>query len=127
MYQQQLTETRTRRQIEISEIDGRLAEKYEAKLHEALQELRDQYESQMAGNRQEIELLYEQKIKNLQADANRRSAAASGALEELRSIKTRTDTLSSRISDLENQNAGLIARNRDLEKLLEVNLMIFFY
>lgn len=121
MYQQQLTETRTRRQIEISEIDGRLAEKYEAKLQEALQELRDQYESQMASNRHEIELLYEQKIKNLQADANRRSAAATGAIEELRSHRTRLESLTSRISELENQNAGLSVRNRDLEKLLEVD------
>lgn len=58
-----MTETRTRRQIEISEIDGQLAEQYEAKLQQALQDLRDQYESQMANNRAEIELLYENKIK----------------------------------------------------------------
>jgi len=63
VFQQQLTETRTRRQIEISEIDGQLAEQYEAKLQQALQDLRDQYESQMANNRAEIELLYENKIK----------------------------------------------------------------
>ncbi|XP_023029956.1 lamin Dm0 [Leptinotarsa decemlineata] len=119
VYQQQLTETRTRRQVEISEIDGRLAEKYEAKLQDALQELRDQYESQMATNRHEIELLYEQKIKNLQAANDRHQSSAVGALDELRQVRTRIDTLTSRISDLENQNAGLSGRARDLEKLLE--------
>ncbi|CAG9833262.1 unnamed protein product [Diabrotica balteata] len=119
IHQQQLTETRTRRQVEISEIDGRLAEKYEAKLQEALQELRDQYESQMANNRGEIELLYEQKIKNLQSANDRHQTSASGALDELRQVRTRIDSLNSRISDLENQNAGLAARARDLEKLLE--------
>lgn len=124
MYQQQLTETRTRRQVEISELDGRLAEKYEAKLQEALQDLRDQYESQMANNRQEIELLYEQKIKNLQAANDRHQSSAAGALDELRQVRTRIDTLTTRIAELENQNAGLVARARDLEKLLEVSIGI---
>lgn len=119
IYQQQLTETRTRRQVEISEIDGRLAEQYEAKLQEALQELRNQYESQMASNRQEIELLYETKIKNLQNAANRNSGAASAAIEELRQTRTRIDSLSNRISELEGQNAALTNRARELEKLLE--------
>ncbi|KAJ8956398.1 hypothetical protein NQ318_015136 [Aromia moschata] len=119
VYQQQLTETRTRRQVEISELDGRLAEKYEAKMQEALQDLREQYESQMANNRQEIELLYEQKIKNLQNANDRYQTSAAGALDELRQVRTKIDTFNARISELENQNAGLVARNRDLEKLLE--------
>ncbi|XP_050315578.1 lamin Dm0-like isoform X2 [Anthonomus grandis grandis] len=119
VYQQQLTETRTRRQIEISEIDGQLAEQYEAKLQQALQDLRDQYESQMANNRAEIEMLYENKIKNLQAAANRHSQTAANAIDEARQVRTRIDTLTSRVSQLENENAALVARARDLEKLLE--------
>lgn len=119
IYQQQLTETRTRRQVEISEIDGRLSEQYEAKLQQALQDLRDQYESQMANNRQEIELLYENKIKNLQNAANRNSGAASAAIDELRQTRTKIDSLSSRISELEGQNSSLANRARDLEKILE--------
>ena len=62
VYNQELTETRTRRQVEISEIDGRLTEQYEAKLQQSLQELRDQYEAQMRANREEIEMLYENKV-----------------------------------------------------------------
>ena len=62
VYNQELTETRTRRQVEISEIDGRLTEQYEAKLQQSLHELRDQYEAQMRANREEIELLYENKV-----------------------------------------------------------------
>lgn len=119
VFQKELVDTRTRRQVEISEIDGRLAEKYETKLQEALQDLRDQYEGQMANNRQEIEALYENKIKNLQAAANRHSSAAGNALDELRQVRTRIDTLSSRISELEGENSSLQNRCRDLEKLLE--------
>lgn len=119
VYQQQLTETRTRRQVEISEIDGRLAEQYEAKLHHALQDLRDQYESQMANNRQEIELLYENKIKNLQTAANRNSGAASAALDEMRIIRSKNESLNGKIIELEGQNSLLRDRLRDLERNLE--------
>lgn len=119
VYQQQLTETRTRRQVEISEIDGRLSEKYEAKLQEALQDLREQYESQMNSNRGEIELLYEQKIKNLQNAASRSNSSAATAIDELRQTRTRIDSLTSRISDLESANNSLSSRSRDLEKQLE--------
>lgn len=73
----------------------------------------------MANNRQEIELLYESKIKNLQSAANRHNGAASAALEEVRQTRTRIDSLTNRIAELENQNAGLSNRARDLEKQLE--------
>lgn len=119
VYQQQLTETRTRRQVEISEIDGRLSEKYEAKLQQALQDLRDQYESQMNNNRAEIEMLYEQKIKGLQQAAQRNSGAAATAIEELRQTRSKIDILSSKISELESLNAALSSRNREMEKQLE--------
>jgi lamin B len=63
VYNQGLTETRTRCQVEISEIDGRLTEQYEAKLQQSLQKLSNQYEAQMRMNREEIELLYENKVR----------------------------------------------------------------
>lgn len=116
---QELTETRSRRQIEISEIDGRLSKEYEAKLQQSLQELRDQYESQMRANREEIELLYDNEIKNLQAAANRAANSSAHATEEVRVMRTKIDGLNARIEDLENTNAGLNARIRELENLLD--------
>lgn len=62
MYQQQLIETRTKRQVEISEIDGRLTQEYEEKLYASLQEIRDQYEADLKNNKEEIKLLYEEKV-----------------------------------------------------------------
>ena len=99
-------------QVEISEIDGRLAEQYEAKLQQSLQELRDQYEGQMRVNREEIELLYENKIKNLTSHAQRNSGAATLAVEELRQTRTRIEGLNNRISELETANNSLNARIR---------------
>lgn len=119
VYQQELTETRSRRQVEISEIDGRLAEQYEAKLQQSLQELRDQYEAQMRANREEIEMLYENKIKNLTSHAQRNSDAASTAIEELRQTRSGIDTFKQRINELEASTNALNARIRDLENLRE--------
>lgn len=119
VYQQELSETRSRRQVEISEIDGRLTEQYEAKLQQSLQELRDQYESQMRSNREEIEGLYENKIKGLQAQIQRSANSSSAVHEEMRVVRSRADALNAKISDLEAINSGLQARIRDLEGILE--------
>jgi hypothetical protein len=44
------------------EIDERLREQYEAKLQQSLQERRNEYQAQMRANRDEIQLLYENKV-----------------------------------------------------------------
>ncbi|XP_050666684.1 lamin-C-like [Leptidea sinapis] len=119
VYEQELQETRTRRQVEISEIDGRLAQQYEAKLQQSLQELREQQEANIKANRDEIEALYENKLKNLQSASNRNSNAASVAVEELRTMRTRIDSLNATLNDLENKNAALSNRCRELERQLE--------
>lgn len=107
VHTQELTETRSRRQIEISEIDGRLSRQYEAKLQQSLQELRDQYEAQMRANREEIELLYDNEIQNLKAAAARAAQGSAHATEEVRLMRTKIDGLNAKLQDLENTNAGL--------------------
>lgn len=119
IFQQELSESRSRRQVEISEIDGRLTEQYEAKLQQSLHELREQYEGQMRGNREEIEGLYENKIKGLQAQISRGSSASSAIHEELRLARTRAEGLNQKITDLENTNSILNARIRELEASME--------
>jgi lamin B len=62
VYNQELNKSHTRHQVEISEINERHTEQYEAKLQQSLQELRDQYEAKMRVNREEIEQMYENKV-----------------------------------------------------------------
>ena len=66
MLEQQLNETRTRKQIEIEEIDGQYQHKYEEKLQSSLQELRDAYEKQMVEKRAGFGAVYDKKITDLQ-------------------------------------------------------------
>lgn len=119
VFDQELSEVRTRRQIEISEIDGRLTQQYEAKLQQSLQELRDQYEQQMKQNRDEIENLYENKIKSMQNQLQRNSDASLMAVDELRQSRTRIEGLNGRIAELESANASLLRRLHELEKQLD--------
>ncbi|XP_052860043.1 lamin Dm0-like [Anopheles cruzii] len=70
VHMQELTETKTRRQVEISEIDGMLSQQYEAKMQESLQELRDQYDQQMRGHREEMSDLYETRVRDLETQMN---------------------------------------------------------
>lgn len=67
VHSQELSESKMRRQSEISEIDGFLMEQYETKLQQTLQELRDQYDSQLRMNREEISELYDARIHNLES------------------------------------------------------------
>lgn len=69
LHNQAISESRKRTQVEISEIDGRLAEQYEAKLQQSLRELREQYEAQIRANRDEIDGLFDAKLKNVQNEA----------------------------------------------------------
>lgn len=119
IHEKELTETRTRKQVEISEIDGKLQERYEQKLTETLQELRDQYESQMRENRGEIESLYEGKLEDLKRMNDQYLRNSSSVREELIQFKSRVSGLQSRISELEAQNASLQNRIKDLEQMLE--------
>ncbi|XP_065077590.1 lamin Dm0-like [Ochlerotatus camptorhynchus] len=66
VHSQELSESKMRRQSEVSEIDGYLMDQYETKLQQTLQELRDQYESQLSMNRDEMSELYDSRIQNLE-------------------------------------------------------------
>lgn len=119
IHSQELNDTRKRTMVEISEIDGRLSEQYEAKLQKSLRELRDQYEAQMRANREEVDALYEAKMRNFQGEANRSSASAAAAIEEIRTTRAQVSALNDRIAELEGQASTYTSRIRDLEALLD--------
>ncbi|XP_017043928.1 lamin Dm0 [Drosophila ficusphila] len=119
IHSQEINESRRIRQTEYSEIDGRLSSEYDAKLKQSLQELRNQYEEQMRINRDDIENLYEDKIRRLQEAAARTSNSTHKSIEELRSTRVRIDGLNAKINDLEQTNAVLNARIRELELQLD--------
>ena len=107
MHEQQMTEIQKRKTVEISEIDGELKEKYEARMHDVLHELREQYEEQLAENRSQIETLYETKLDELSRKADLYSNDAEMMNSTLKDSQTRSKELSTRVSLLEAKNHEL--------------------
>jgi len=119
MLEQQLNETRVRKQIEISEIDGKLQTDYEEKLQRSLQELREAYEQQMAENRQGFSAVYDKKIADLQARVGEGRSAAAGVAQEIKEYKTKLEGMTTRVGSLEALNASLERRIKELTAELE--------
>ncbi|KAF4521076.1 hypothetical protein B566_EDAN012375 [Ephemera danica] len=120
MYNQEIKEVTTRRQVEISELDNRLVEEYNAKLQLSLQELREQYEAQMRANRDDIEVLYENKMREMKNQMTKNSGAADQAIQEMRQYKLQLDSVAGKIASLEAAKSSLTCRVEELERILEM-------
>ena len=61
--EKQLEEVRSRREMEITEIDSKLIREYEDKLQKALHDLREVYDKQMETNKDELSRIYDDRVK----------------------------------------------------------------
>jgi len=121
--EQQLNETRTRKQFEIEEVDGRVSEQYEQKLQSSLQELRDAYEHQMAENKAGFSAVYDKKIQDLQSKLAGERGSAAGAIQEMKEMSTRCEGMSSRVRELEVNNHALQSRLKELQEQMEAQAL----
>jgi len=119
MLEQQLNETRTRKQIEIEEIDGQYQHKYEEKLQNSLQELRDAYEQQMVENRAGFSAVYDKKITDLQSKLAGERGSAAGAIQEMKEMNTKVQGMTSRVTELEATNNALTQRLKELQEQMD--------
>ncbi|XP_076465893.1 lamin Dm0-like [Babylonia areolata] len=119
VYEQELEETRVRTTTQIDEVDTRLEQEYEQRLLEALREIRGQHEADLQTVRTELETLFENKLADLKAQAERHNAAAGSAWDELNVSRRRCDELTAELNKLKSENAGFELRLRDLESQLE--------
>jgi len=119
MLEQQLNETRTRKQIEIEEVDGKAQERYEIKLQQSLQDLREAYEQQMSENKAGFTAVYDKKIQDLQAKLAGERGSAAGAIQEMKEMSTRVEGMSSRVRELEVNNHALQSRLKELQEQMD--------
>ncbi|NP_999665.1 nuclear intermediate filament protein [Strongylocentrotus purpuratus] len=118
LFKEELRETRTKRQVDMSTIEGQSIEELNNSLYESLQELREQTSEQTTLLRQETESLYFSKLADLKALAERHRNAAVNSQDEVRKLRSTVDDLTSEITTIRAQNNALIARIKDLEKQL---------
>merc|ERR1712241_791857 len=119
LLEQQLTEVKTRKDVEITEIDGKLQEEYEDRLQKALNELRDVYDKQMAQNREDFGKLYETRVQELQTALSNERGKASSSTQALSESKARIEALMARVSELESANLTLNQKISDLAQNME--------
>jgi lamin B len=119
LLEQQLEEVKTRKEIEITEMDGKLQEDYEDRLQKALNELRDVYDKQMAQNREDFAKLYETRVNELQNHLASERGKASSSTSSLAEARNRIETLVTKISELEGANLKLNQKISDLAQDIE--------
>lgn len=104
--------------IFLNEADTRLEQQYE--LHtKALNELRDQYETQMQLNRVKIESLLKAKLTTAEKTIHRDKVTLEHTLKTLRAFYNRIDDNEAQISVLEEINSSLHDSIRNLQTSLE--------
>ncbi|BFY98400.1 hypothetical protein BsWGS_01440 [Bradybaena similaris] len=118
VYEQELEESRIRTTTTLEEADGRIEQEYEARLQDALREIRAQHDYDLQSVKVELETLYENKIEDLRTQAARSNSSTSAAWEELTIARKSIDDLQSELNRLKSEYAGYEARIRDLEKQL---------
>merc|ERR1711936_162061 len=114
LLEQQLTEDKTRKDIEITEMDSKLQEEYEDRLQKALNELREVYDKQMAQNREDFTKLYEIRVQELQTALSNERGKASSSEQALKESKSRIEALKTRVTELESSNLTLSQKLGDL-------------
>merc|ERR1712012_906740 len=119
LLEQQLTEVKTRKEIEITEMDGKLQEEYEDGLQKALNELRDVYDKQMAQNREDFGKLYESRVQELQTALTSERGKASSSTQALEESRARIEGLVAKVSSLEADNLSLTQKITDLGQKME--------
>merc|ERR1711915_839487 len=112
--EKRLESVKSRKQIEINEISGKLEKEYEDRVQKMLAELREVYEKQMKQNCDEFTKKYESKVSVLQLMLSKERAKNNSNGGELEEAQRRISALISKVKMMEGENFEL---NKKVEKL----------
>ncbi|CAH1390198.1 unnamed protein product [Nezara viridula] len=119
LFEQQLKELSRKKMDEISEMEV-LCQKYQDKLCHSLQDLRQQYELDLLHNKEEIKLLYDEKVHSLESQLNRYTESAAITADEMQKMKCNIDGLNKNISILEEERNCASSEIKRLNNELEM-------
>ncbi|GFO46387.1 lamin [Plakobranchus ocellatus] len=118
VYEQELEESRVRTTTQLEEVDGRIEQEYEARLQDALREIRAQHDYDLQSVKVELESMYESKIEDLRSQVARSNSSSSAAWDELVTARQTIDELQTELNKIKSEYAGYEQRIKDLEKQL---------
>ncbi|XP_074649921.1 lamin Dm0-like isoform X2 [Tubulanus polymorphus] len=119
LYDQHISETKTRLEVTREEFDKTVQREYENKLSESLRELRTQQEEHSEQYRVEIETLFETKLNEMRVLADKKGSLASKAQEDLKNTRRLVDELTQEVTKLSSTNDMLTKRIKQLEDQLQ--------
>ena len=120
VHQKEMEETRISQETEITEmVDNQIREQYEQRLAEELKELREENEAQLRMNRDDIERKYETQMQDLRNALDKKSTTSNALSNELTQLRTKLESNTSKLSQIESINQSLTNRIKDLERLIE--------
>uniref|UniRef100_A0A914HSS4 Lamin n=1 Tax=Globodera rostochiensis TaxID=31243 RepID=A0A914HSS4_GLORO len=114
----QIEEIRRKRQIEMTSFNDEVEHRYQAKLQEQLQSIRDDFDNRIALNRAEVDELYRNKLGEAAENANRNRDLAAHAREEASMLRVRFKELENASKDHHGIVESLNRRVKDLEAAL---------
>merc|ERR1719461_2454804 len=103
LLEKELTEVKQRKEIEITEMDGKLQSEYEDRLHKALEELRSVYDKKMQQSSEDFAKMYDERVRDLQTQLSKERGSNNNAAHELTEAKSRIESLISKVQDLQTQ------------------------
>lgn len=118
IYLEEMRDSKRRSDLRIVELDSGHQQEYESKLMEALQQMRAEHEDQLRMYKDELEKTYNAKLENAKHSAERNSNLIGAAHEELQETRTRINSLTSQLSQLQKELAAKDAKLRDLDEAL---------
>jgi hypothetical protein len=119
LIEQEVRDFKSRREIEIKEIDGKLQNDYDIKLQQVLEELRAEYEKQLQANK-EVQLnLFNRKEADLKNQLIRLTEEIEERTKDLKKMGDKIDDLSKKVAGLEGDKHGLENSNEVLKKKLK--------
>uniref|UniRef100_A0A673N7F7 Lamin-B2-like n=1 Tax=Sinocyclocheilus rhinocerous TaxID=307959 RepID=A0A673N7F7_9TELE len=118
MFEEEVRETRQRREKRMVEVDSGMQHDYEFKLAQALQDLRRQHEEQVQIYKDELQHTFKAKLDNAKVSSDMNDKAVLTAREELQEAHMRIEGLSYQLSALQKQASAAEERIRELEDML---------
>ncbi|XP_057346618.1 lamin-B1 [Manis pentadactyla] len=118
MYEEEINETRRRRETRLVEVDSGSQIEYEYNLAQALREMREQHDAQVKLYKEELEQTYHAKLENARLSSEMNTSTVNSAREELMESRMRIESLSSQLSNLQKEARASLERTQELEDLL---------
>jgi len=110
IHQQEVAVIRSTNQNKIEEIGGKLQQEYEAKLEEAIKQLRVDCNKHIQSNKEEQQQLYSMKEKDLKGQLDRLGGTLKAKSDDLANILIKVEECNNKISNLDGEKVTLLQK-----------------